>query len=286
MRELDVAELLSVWERGQGRPSVERTLALLAAACSETAPEALAELSLGERDSRLLALREWTFGPRLASVAACPACGEQLELDLAAARLREHAAAPREARGDGKRAASKRAGGKRARRGPPPPGEGAPPSGEAPDPAVCRTPSGHAVRFRLLNSRDELALAGSGSLAEARQRLVARCVLETRSPAGERVSTAALSTSDLEAVAARITASDPLAELQLALSCPACGHSWSAGFDIGAYFWREIDAWAGRLLQEVHLLAAAYGWREADILALSPWRRRCYLALAAPASLP
>jgi len=29
------------------------------------------------------------------------------------------------------------------------------------------------------------------------------------------------------------------------------------------------------------VLAAAYGWREGDVLALSPWRRRLYLDLAA-----
>ena len=36
-----------------------------------------------------------------------------------------------------------------------------------------------------------------------------------------------------------------------------------------------------RILREVHTLAAAYGWSEAEILALSPARRRVYLELAA-----
>ncbi|HSB10234.1 MAG TPA: phage baseplate protein, partial [Blastocatellia bacterium] len=29
----------------------------------------------------------------------------------------------------------------------------------------------------------------------------------------------------------------------------------------------------------VHTLASAYGWRESDILNLSPWRRQLYLTL-------
>jgi hypothetical protein len=49
--------------------------------------------------------------------------------------------------------------------------------------------------------------------------------------------------------------------------------------DIASYLWSEIHAWAGRMLRDVHALAAAYGWREADILAMSPWRRQAYLEM-------
>ena len=72
---------------------------------------------------------------------------------------------------------------------------------------------------------------------------------------------------------------DPQANLQLDLSCPACGHRWQVLFDIGSFFWSELNAWAQRLLAEVHVLASAYGWREADILNLSPSRRQFYLGL-------
>ena len=72
---------------------------------------------------------------------------------------------------------------------------------------------------------------------------------------------------------------DPQADVRLALDCPACGHKFLAAFDVVAYFWSEINAWAYRLLGEVHTLASAYGWREDDILALSPWRRHVYLEM-------
>ena len=49
--------------------------------------------------------------------------------------------------------------------------------------------------------------------------------------------------------------------------------------DIAGFFWAELDAWARRLLREIHTLARFYGWSEAEILALSPLRRRCYLEM-------
>jgi hypothetical protein len=52
-----------------------------------------------------------------------------------------------------------------------------------------------------------------------------------------------------------------------------------ATFDAGSLLWEEIDARARALLAEVHQLAAAYGWSEGQILALSDRRRAVYLDL-------
>ena len=71
------------------------------------------------------------------------------------------------------------------------------------------------------------------------------------------------------------------AEVQLTLNCPACEHSWSVLFDITTFVWAEISSLARRLLREVHILATAYGWHEADILAMSAIRRQFYLELVA-----
>jgi hypothetical protein len=72
---------------------------------------------------------------------------------------------------------------------------------------------------------------------------------------------------------------DPLADVQLAVSCPSCGTRQQVSFDILSFFWTEIEAWAWRILREVHTLASAYGWHEHDILALSPRRRQSYLEM-------
>ena len=87
MRALSTTELLSVWERGNSQPPVQRTLTLLAAAHPESSPEALASLSIGQRDARLIELRELFFGPEFTGLADCPACGEKIELTLSAADI-------------------------------------------------------------------------------------------------------------------------------------------------------------------------------------------------------
>ena len=70
---------------------------------------------------------------------------------------------------------------------------------------------------------------------------------------------------------------DPQAEVLMPLTCPNCEHSWHSLFDIVSFFWTELTSQAKQLLQEVHVLARFYGWREADILAMTTVRRRFYL---------
>ena len=57
MRAISASELLNIWEQGLSKSSVERALMLLGTACPETSPEALAQLSIGQRDALLLMLR-------------------------------------------------------------------------------------------------------------------------------------------------------------------------------------------------------------------------------------
>ncbi len=75
---------------------------------------------------------------------------------------------------------------------------------------------------------------------------------------------------------------DPLAETRLALECPSCAHAWEESFDIAGFLWEEIEARARRIVFDVHALASAYGWTEAQILALSAVSRRraLYLEMA------
>ena len=79
--------------------------------------------------------------------------------------------------------------------------------------------------------------------------------------------------------AAGSAALDPAANIRLGMRCTDCGHAWDAVLDIGACFWDELGTRARQLLESVHRLASAYGWREAETLALSPARRAAYLNL-------
>jgi hypothetical protein len=76
-----------------------------------------------------------------------------------------------------------------------------------------------------------------------------------------------------------IAACDPAANLQIPLTCLSCGKAWSSRFEVVRFLWQELDAWAQRMLAEVHLLACAYGWAERTIISMSPWRRQAYLEM-------
>ena len=81
----------------------------------------------------------------------------------------------------------------------------------------------------------------------------------------------------LPAFEAALEQADPCADCSLELGCEACGQSAVVPFDIAHFLWEELAAQARRLLDEVHLLARAYGWSEAEILALPAVRRQAYL---------
>ena len=83
----------------------------------------------------------------------------------------------------------------------------------------------------------------------------------------------------VERLAERLAECDPWAESLLDLICPGVRHEWTVLLDVAVFLWTEIRARAQRLLHDVHTLAMAYGWREADILAMSSRRREAYLEL-------
>ena len=130
------------------------------------------------------------------------------------------------------------------------------------------------ISYRLPTSADLLAIADGADAQDARSVLLERCVLGATPAAG-------LPPETLDALEASMAAADPMADIACALACPACGHGWSVQFDIVRYLWSELHTWAQRLLVDVHQLARAYGWREADILALSPGRRSLYVEMSA-----
>lgn len=149
---------------------------------------------------------------------------------------------------------------------------------QLPNETITLSVDDYAITFRLPNTHDLVSLA-KHRIPDPRQ-LLERCLLAathagTPCPAGE------LPDLIVQAIAEKMSVADPQAEIQLALTCPACEQEWQATFDILSYFWMEINAWAQRILREVHLLATTYGWTEMDILALTPLRRAMYLQLIA-----
>jgi hypothetical protein len=239
VRGLSADGLLAVWEDAWALEPIGRAEVLLRAARPELSSDALASTTVGDRDVALLALREATFGHRLTAVATCTACGGGLELELDT----------REFTGSAEHATAK---------------------------AAEVVEEGVQVRFRVPTSEDLAAIAHHADPDQARRHLLERCLVAARRDERD-LAADELPPTVRAAVAAAMAAADPVADLQLVSTCPACGEGWQGAFDIGSFLWAEIDVCARRLLGEVHVLADAYGWREQDILAMSPWRRQIYL---------
>ena len=136
----------------------------------------------------------------------------------------------------------------------------------------------YTVEFRLPNSADLAAIDPQSDLAAATQTLLQRCLLIAHYQA-QPIPIDQLPAAVITAVVHQMEQADPQADIRFDLNCSTCGHQWQVAFDVVTFFWAELTAWAQRLLQEIHLLASAYGWREVDILALSPQRRQLYLEM-------
>jgi len=236
--------LLAAWEAGYGRTTADRAV-VLAALSSGLPADEVADLPLGQCDLLVLRLRELSFGSRMDALAECPGCGAELDVVVDTSEL------------------------------------------------ICRTTMAchpaarhplevgdRAVVVRPLTVGD--LLAGSADRAG----LLARCV--TASPAAEAAQPVPLPAellaepAFLDAIEAELDLLDPQAAAGIDLDCPDCGASWQAAADVTEFVWSEVDRFARRLLLDVHALASAYGWTEADVLAVSPARRRFYLQECAP----
>lgn len=242
MRPLTADDIIRVWEAGYSQNSAERAVTVLAAAFPEKRGDELWRLSLGERNAHLLGVRERLFGSELQAFSECLNCGAQVEFTLSAGALR--IARPT----------------------------------EAPDTEFDFEAEGYAVRFRLLDSLDLRAASVAPDVDAARKLLVERCVLHVRRDE-KQVSVEELPETVIEHLATRLAECDPQAEVLLELACPACEAKRRILFDIVSFIYTELSVQARRLLHEVHTLARAYAWCEADILNMSARRRQYYLEM-------
>lgn len=80
------------------------------------------------------------------------------------------------------------------------------------------------------------------------------------------------------ALAEAFEALDPAAVVRLSISCAGCDAPLSVDVDLAAFVEASIEARVEVHLSEIDIVARAYGWSEAEILALSPARRARYVA--------
>jgi hypothetical protein len=222
-----------------GLPPLTRALSLLNEEILSGSGQTPVQLSVGERDALLLSLRQSLFGSHLHSMAECPQCATAVEFTLDADGLRVPLSTDTQSR-------------------------------------FTLVQEDISLRYRQVTCADLLALAQYTDSDVARRQLVARCVIEARR-GDDVLAPSELPEAVITALSEQLAAHDAQADITLDLTCPECEADWQAPFDIASFVWTEISVRARQLLNEVHTLAWAYGWSEAEILAMSETRRHYYI---------
>jgi hypothetical protein len=231
--------ILDVWERGVSYSAEARTQALLGLVAPDLSTQALKELVLGDRNTRLLELRQRLFGPLIQAYIECSACGEALDLEFGIDELGF--------------------------------------SSIDPVSEIHTVSTGSiSAQVRLPNSHDLVALTSLHNVEDGRRLLFSRCVLELRRE-DTTIVPHELDEDELEQLENAISGLDPRMEILFGLKCPQCAHSWQSPLEISSFLWNEYDVYAKQLLESVHILASSYSWAETDILAMSEERRQFYL---------
>jgi len=201
------------------------------------ASDLVGSLTAGDREALLLRLRQVSFGDRLGLVLTCPEADCGEAMDLELT-VSDLVCTPAEL---------------------------APAIHE-----VRETTDGPPLRFRLPTWSDLEAIApiARGQPERAATALARLCLVEGP-PATDQVL--------VDLLDPRIAELDPQAEIELSVTCPACGAAFTSGLDAGDLLCAEMVARQGDLDLAVHLLALHYHWSEDEILALPVARRRRYV---------
>jgi hypothetical protein len=236
---VDAASMLAAWEVGAAASNLDRAPSLLRSFGWLEAECDPDQMTVGGCDAHLFMLRRALFGETFEASTLCPECGEELEFELSLAELQPDVDAARPTN-------------------------------------ISIAEDEYQVECRPLRNADLSAAAALETGADIAA-LLNRCVTSVRAPGGEAIAPRHLPAPVAETVLEAVAASDPGAQVEVTVRCP-CGAEWTDELDIRGIVWTELTDWVARTLTDVHTLAQAYGWSEAEILGLSEWRRRWYLA--------
>lgn len=254
LRPITGHEQRSMAELSPQAPMAEVMTALLSSCLQAVGTLPLAGASLarallpGDREFLLLKLFEMTFGERLYVTLRCPAetCHAQLELPVSTGDFAIEASPP-------------------------------------PSRTFLFTPQGGTegqLEFRLPTGGDQETVCRYHDLSEEErcERMLAECLEDQPREAAHHII-ASLSSGEREHVERRMHELAPQLEIALEAVCPDCGAAFNAEIDLPFLLLTQMRADEPNLDWEVHFLAWHYHWSEAEILALTPTRRRRYIGL-------
>lgn len=240
MRAVTQVDLLALWESGKALHPLDWGLLAVNTMFPGTQPDSVADWPIGRLNRALVEMQLAYFGPALRGWTSCRRCADKLEFALDGLALAES----------------------------PLPKQG--------EPIVV---SGRT--FRLPTSRDLARVAVEDDPGKTAVALVEMCRMKGEAEPVEPSLTTEndWTEEDLDAIGDKMARADPLAEIMLHFDCPECGESFDDSLDLPTFLRAEIEGRVKRLLREVHTLASAYGWGEAEILSLNPARRQFYLEM-------
>jgi hypothetical protein len=144
--------------------------------------------------------------------------------------------------------------------------------------ATAQTSLGEC-RVRVPTGLDQEAMAVVEDESAAADELARRCVLDL--VPGRELDPAELTERDLEILGEAVESVAPEMVTEIQASCPHCSGQTAIAIDPYRCL-RNLDV---GVLRQVHTLASAYHWSEAEILALPRQRRLRYLQMIDDAEL-
>lgn len=113
------------------------------------------------------------------------------------------------------------------------------------------------------------------------EREVIRAMIQTLVLDTEEASFDAGSISDewIQTIDNAMEEFDQLVDFNVHARCPYCGEENRYAVDLEEILLSRLHRVQMHLLDDVHRIAEHYHWSEAQIIAIPPWRRSCYLAL-------
>lgn len=240
--------LLRAWESAQATRPVARGAVLVAESGLVAGLDDALDLPTDELARVIARLHTLEFGDRADGVLDCGTCGAELDVTVPLDLVSDVAgSAPRDS--------------------------------QRPSRTVTLS-SGRTAAVRVPTTRDLLAVSSADDAVDA---LLARCVTPTPGPSADesepRAPIAMLDQADRAAVDDLLSEVAGAAAIVVRTTCPECATVVSAPVDPVSFLWERVRVAAPALLNDVAELAMSFGWRESDILELSPARRRAYLSL-------
>jgi hypothetical protein len=242
LQTLSPNDILNIWEQGFSRHPIDRALTIILYSYPDITFEEITKFNILKRDICLLDIYKKNFGSLLRCFSTCPSCKENLEFEIASEDILSKQNEIKEKY------------------------------------LINFTVNDININLRLPNSLDLASVALYENAVMSRNELIKRCVTEARNE-NKAFSRSEITQEIIDAVSEYMDGYEHNGEIDFELKCNACGHEWQMPFDILVFLWKEISSHAKRLLYEIHAIASAYGWREEDILSMSPARRRFYLEM-------